>query len=325
MNPRKNQVNWATPFISVDPGINNKKIFVFDIDYVLADITPISDQLKIFYMRKGLVLILYGVTHYVFPGVRELMRYLKYQDKAEVAFFTSCLYRRRDEEFISSLFKISLGEKIYNSMAKPLIFSDADLYSQKAWLDFASDEYQRTHYGISTHGSSKKDLKKIRSDGNIKDIYLIDSCAHAVFFNQEKHLIYSPYVYSTFFGHRNDDYLDVKMMRKINNIFYLTGIIDECIHTSNSELMEEKLFNLHFELDSNAEHYRFRYGNIDQKIWQAYCEKGLAILQKFNPDLQLFSPKLYRDTINQQMLGKDQSIIDQAIKHEVVFDDLKLF
>jgi hypothetical protein len=306
---------------------DHKLTFVFDIDYVLADTTPISNKQKLFYIERGFFIIAKNVTHYVFPGVIELMQYLFSLKNVEVAFFTSSLYKERDEQFVAILLKKALGEAQYAHLAKPMILSDSDLYRQSASCDGWLDRWQRTNYDIQTYSSPKKDLLKICSDNeSLKNIVLIDSCPHTVYFGQEKNFIYSPYVLSTFFGVQNN--INALMFRRVNNIYYLTGILSECIEKRESDSINEVLFNIHFQPKGKESFTFLQPESYPKAINQKYYDKGLLMLQTFNPNLKFFTRELFEDTIKAAQLNnknKHKKTCDQMVKHESIFDDLNLF
>ncbi|HEV8052792.1 MAG TPA: hypothetical protein VGP47_09870, partial [Parachlamydiaceae bacterium] len=116
---------------------------VLDINDVLATLTACPHwsfmktsyaQTVAFYMRKGRILSANNITHYVFPGVVELIKLLSQIEDVKVSFFNAD-HKSRNEPFVASLLKLSLGDEKYNKIRdNVLIFSENHCCSRKKKL-----------------------------------------------------------------------------------------------------------------------------------------------------------------------------------------------
>lgn len=156
---------------------------VFDIDDVLCCTELYSDQQERFFENKGAIITAIK-THYVFPGVIELMQLLFATDHVRVSFFSSGTHER-NEPFVKELLVRSLGEVRYEQIRKDVtVLSRRDLVIQ-------SDNEQKTQwetYHIGGH--ERKDLSKVLRDGELLcNTVLIDDSRSYVKCGQEANLL----------------------------------------------------------------------------------------------------------------------------------------
>jgi len=89
---------------------------VFDIDGVLACNAIGSTKIAAFFLKKGAIITALK-THYVFPGVIELMQLLFQTENIKVSFFSSG-DRQRNEIFVKQLLELALGQEGYRKIEK---------------------------------------------------------------------------------------------------------------------------------------------------------------------------------------------------------------
>ena len=132
---------------------------VFDIDGVLACTRARTLQSASFFHRKGMIITALK-THYIFPGVRELMQLLFSIDRIRVSFFSSGV-KERNIPFVRELLETSLGRENYLKVEGRVdVLSRDDLLRMQI-----TDSYsQYEKYGLY-HGNKKKDVSKVLREG----------------------------------------------------------------------------------------------------------------------------------------------------------------
>lgn len=150
------------------------------------------NQIAAFYMRKGSILSAKNITHYVFPGVIELIQLLCQIEDVKLSFF-SAAHSSRNKPFVASLLKLSLGDEKYNKIRDNIvIFSENHCCSRK------------------------KKLSAILKDP-IEDTVLIDNDPSNRAENEENNFLYAPPTFTDSFSKlefKQDKY-DVKGKTRI--------------------------------------------------------------------------------------------------------------
>jgi hypothetical protein len=169
----------------------------FDIDNVLADFTVLDlNEIK-FYQQRGFVLTAIK-THYIFPGVTELMQLLFRMPDVKVSFF-SYGHQYRNELFAERLLKHALGEAYYLEIKENIqIFSGIKDNGCTDLIKPTSEEHvaQKDKYCLS-FGNQKKSLEKVvGQDENLDDSVLIDDSSSWVKSGQERNYLHVPAIYN---------------------------------------------------------------------------------------------------------------------------------
>lgn len=142
---------------------------VFDIDGLLACTEVTNVDHASFFMHKG-VLLTAIKTHYVFPGVIELMQLVFQTEGVRVSFFSSGEQQRNDI-FVEKLLTRALGKDRYEKIKPELkILSAKDLDKSKE--EQRDKQYRK--YKISP-GHLNKDISKVlRECDSLHQVVLIE-------------------------------------------------------------------------------------------------------------------------------------------------------
>lgn len=299
----------------------NRVTVVFDIDNLLATHDKCSRESILFFLRKGTIINAYGVTHYILPGVLELMRFLFSLPEVRVAFFSSGA-RIRNEPFVKILLTKALGEEHYNRIA-----ADVVIMSEGNLMRFDSSKYstQNKQYGLyKDHNDHTKDINfTLAPEDSLKNAIFIDDRPAFIHYEQEKNYVYAETVKSKDFDCLNNSELgsynpENLLFRKVNFVFYLACILNNCIKFKNEEPITDKLFAMHFvpsqQLDEEKPSYKPVWGKsmMDLTLYQ----EGLNILQQFNPALTLTTPDTYKECVTPVPSKIQEEEIVDAKEHE---------
>ncbi|HHS8489019.1 TPA: AAA family ATPase, partial [Legionella anisa] len=300
----------------------NRVTLIFDIDNVLAMPETCTLQTILFFLRKGAVIKAYGVTHYIPPGILELMRVLFSMPLVKVAFFSSG-DKRRNEAFVKELLIKALGEQRYAEIAAEIIILSGHHMSDNiAW----KDEQQQKKYGLPHSSNGKKDISyAIAPEDTLGNAIFIDNNPGFICYDQEEHYLHMETVKSNHFDSLNQSEKPCNnpeddLFRKVNAAFYLAGVLSECIQSKDKEPLSQKLFSLQF---TSAQVHDQEFPTFtpcwDQpKKSLAIYEKGLQLLQQFNSDLTLITPAHYKECVAKPASENQQTVILDAKKNEHV-------
>lgn len=100
-----------------------KKTVLFEIDYVLA-CTDVQSVEEVAFFKKEGAIITAVKTHYVFPGVIELIRMLHERGDVEIGFYSQDV-NQRNRIFARKLLKLALGKEKYRALKTHLIVLSA--------------------------------------------------------------------------------------------------------------------------------------------------------------------------------------------------------
>jgi hypothetical protein len=273
---------------------NLKRITVIlDIDNVLATHDKCTIQTILFFIRKGCILSAYGVTHYIPPGIIELIQFLYSTPLIQVAFFSSGS-SRRNHPFVKALLIKALGQARYDEIAADLIIiSNDNLSDGKKNLSFA-----------------------IAAVDELENAIFIDNDPKFVCKNQKKHYLHTETVQAKDFADLiNSDVPcinpDDSLFRKVNAPFYLASMVQNCLLHKERAPIAETLFNLQHLPDVPSE----QQWDKSKKCLTHYVE-GHLILQPYNSELTLINSLAYQNAISLPSSDEQKKEIDDAKAHE---------
>ncbi|MBA2709885.1 MAG: hypothetical protein H0U57_04755 [Tatlockia sp.] len=266
---------------------------VWDIDNVLATHDSCDSETALFFLKKGLIINAYGISHYIPPGYAELMLYeFEHKDKFEVAFF-SAGHVNRNIAFIKEFLIEVLGKTRYLSEAiNTIMCSRDDCSTSRIHLNNKQfEEYSL----VSQTDVHKKDISRaIAKEDEIANAILIDNEPRVVYYGQERHYLNTETVESKDFAMLKNpeipcDSPEDPLFRKVNAAFYLAGVLSRCLKNKGIKSVTESLFELQFV--KSKVNYKPDW-NSSKKCLEIYQE-GLAVLQKYNSDLRLITKSSY--------------------------------
>ncbi|CDZ76552.1 Cell cycle control protein [Legionella massiliensis] len=259
---------------------------VWDIDHVLATHEKCTPEAALFFLRRGYIISALNITHYIPPGIIELMRYQYSNPLIKVAFFSSGDLRR-NKAFVAALLTLALGEERYKEIAADIIIlSGANLRD------------------------SKKDISlAIAEEDEIENAIFIDNDPRFVYFNQDQHYLHSETVQSQDFADLNETIIPCAspadpLFHKVNAPFYLASILHHCISNKDTVPVVKKLAEMQTGPQGASKKNPAIYG------------EGLALLKPFNSDLMLVSSESFRACIVDLPSEEQKTEIDVAKEHE---------
>ncbi len=278
--------------------MTNKLQLFFDIDETLVNVPQKATPLEVqtFFRTYGCIIDVRDMPHYVFPGVRELMRLLliDFSDCVEVVFF-SAGEKWRNDMLVPLLLKEALGEQTYRHLnPKPLVFSRDNM------TQVTQDEMriQAEQYQLPPSWGTKKDLLALYPDIFTSDnMILIDDGAWNIAPGQEGNFLCG--IRTTVESYRacpntvfEASFLNSGQYREINSIYYITGLLLECIERYQSERLSAYLFNLQFNpvgylpaFFNAFDSERFKPCFKETQERAVFYDEGLKRLQVLNADL----------------------------------------
>ena len=166
---------------------------VFDIDDVLA-VTRASNANEVkFYGEKGFILTAIK-THYIFPGVIEMMQLLFRMPDVRISFYSSC-HQNRDELFVEKLLERSLGKEHYLQIRGDVKILSGKKDNGTSDLDRSTSidiQLQKNKFGLLSGGGNKKSLEKILgSNENLENCVLIDDQSSFIKYGQESNYLFA--------------------------------------------------------------------------------------------------------------------------------------
>lgn len=251
---------------------------VFDIDNVLTD-TEVSevDEIK-FYQEKGFVLTAIK-THYIFPGVIEMMQLLFRMPDVKVSFFSSG-HQSRNELFVEKLLERSLGKEHYLQ-----IKGDVQILSGKkdeGYTDLVKNtdeesQIQWKKYGLH-NGNNKKSLEKIfGKKGDLENHVLIDDDSSWIKCGQESNYLYVP-------GLNTRDFVEMKRKSKYycyDEYGQKKIPFNDCTSFRNIEYLKNCVINAEYiSLIFEKEKCTLGYVDLDQKQYEE-----IEISEESNEDI----------------------------------------
>jgi hypothetical protein len=284
------------------------KYIVFDLDDVLVDPRPTISGgrpinratlerrrlTKHFFQERGAIVVTQTsdgerITHFVFPGVIELLKMLMLREDIKLAFF-SAGSSERNNSLVDQLLKLAFNtsEAPYN----PVIFSREHLMP----ISYSEAIGQYNNYRIYNDNPNRKDLN-VLGENEWQNAVLIDDVHGNASFNQVQHLLVAPRQACKYFaglidypnhplpgecGYETDVYFS-----QTNGIFYITGMLLELLGENQNTHFTNRLFNLQFQQLIMSSGYEPNVRNLHAK--KSYYERGLAELQKYNPNLKFMT------------------------------------
>lgn len=164
---------------------------VFDIDGTLACHSAPTIGEAAFFYKKGAIIPAIK-THYIVPGVIELMKLLFQMEHVTVSFFSAGV-SERNEVFVKELLSLALGKERYDQIAsKVRILSRDDMVR--------GDEGPKSMHGLG-HGTYKKDLSVFLKEADVlQNAVLIEDDYSYVAFGQEKNVLTLPMAFELYFS-----------------------------------------------------------------------------------------------------------------------------
>lgn len=167
--------------------VNN---IVFDIDHTLAFHSVSSFRQGKFIREKGAILPLATLpTHYIYPGITELVRLIFLDEKFKLSFFSKGT-AARNEEFVRLFMDQTIPEPEYALRKEQVrVLSREDLVE----ADF--DEYMHHEFYGIWPSDTIKDVSKVLSDNDLlENTILIDDQVDNAAYGQVSNLLVMPYV-----------------------------------------------------------------------------------------------------------------------------------
>lgn len=239
---------------------------VFDIDQVLSD-QKVRELNEIkFYQQRGLVLTA-KKTHYIFPGVIEMMQLLFNMPDVRVSFFSSGM-QCRNELFVKRLLKQALGKEFYLKIKENIrIFSGKKNDNSTDLVKNTSEqsEVQWKNYGLR-RGEHKKSLEKVVGPEEVLDnCVLVDNDPKGVMCDQERNYLYVPPIFTK----------DYKAMESESK-FYSYSVHGHkkipfvgCLSVGNKESLKDGVINAEYiELLIESEKCTLGYADYEQKQYK---------------------------------------------------------
>lgn len=297
---------------------------VFDIDNILATYDKCSLETILFFLRKGAIITVCGISHYIPPGVLELMRALFSNSLVKVVFFSSGK-SERNEPFVKELLIKALGEKWYSEIASEIrILSRHHLRTISAY----ESENQQKKYGLPIDNRKKDIAYAIALEDSLEHAIFIDNAPEFVCCEQEEHYLHSETVQSGDFEllaktETTSDSPEDSLFRKVNAIFYLAGVLLNCIKNKEKEPIPHKLFSLQFTPDEPLEDISpaFKPCWDEPKKLLAFYQEGLTWLQEQNPELTLITPARYKDAVAKPASERQESEMQDSLDHQYKEND----
>ncbi len=276
---------------------------VFDIDNVLAD-TEVSEVNEIkFYQQKGFVLSAIK-THYIFPGVIELMQLLFRMPDVRVSFFSSG-HQSRNELFVEKLLERALGKEHHLKIKDDvqILSGKKDIGNTDLSINTKEEsQIQLNKYGLYD-GNNKKSLEKVvEHKGNLENCVLIDDDSSWIKCGQEGNYLYVPALYTRDF---------VKMARESEDEDYMHDEygqmkipFNDCTSFRNPEYLKNCIINAEYiSLLFENEKCTLGYVDLDQK----QCEE-IEISQESDEAIFKAVKKYYQKNKSSLEKKNDQTV-----------------
>lgn len=161
---------------------------VFDIDRLLASHDLISNNEKLYFLRKSALITAAETEHQVHVGVIELMQLLCSKDYIEIAFFSAGT-KERNIEFFDKLLTKALGREKYDLIKNSIIKLHRDD------LTSSSEEQTKLMYDrfVLRYRNNKKDISKaLTAKGTLNNLIFIDDDSTYVHYRQERNFLCGP-------------------------------------------------------------------------------------------------------------------------------------
>lgn len=290
-----------------------KLTLIFDIDNTFADHSLIENEVKLYFLRKSMLIFAGGKEHQVLPCVIELIQVLCSKDYINLAFFSSGP-KERNTEFVKELLIRSLGKDKYLEVEPSIIIlSKEDLTPAERNLD-----HQMYLNFDLFRGDFKKDINKaLVQDGTLANAILIDDSSTFIYYGQQGNFLRSPYGNAECFNELKQlnpdskcyEYRSNELFFKVNTIFYIAGVLSDCINEfTKGHDVTKLLFDMHFKKKADKLFaYEPRYDCMENK---EYYAKGLAFLRTVKPDICFVSYDDYVSTLNTPITEQEQQVID---------------
>jgi hypothetical protein len=172
---------------SINPGINPVVDLVFDIDGTLAWSKTSTIKHAAFFLKKSAILTAIR-THYIFPGVLELMQLLTSLEHVRLSFFSAGVHER-NERLVELLLERAIGKEKFGQIKHDVrIVSRHDLVRPT----FEESSRQFALYGIRSYETKKHLSKVVKEADKIPEAILIEDDETYSAHGQEKSLLKVP-------------------------------------------------------------------------------------------------------------------------------------
>ncbi len=259
---------------------------VFDIDSVLTCHHSRNIKHASFFLRKGKILQAIK-THYIFPGVVDLIKLLFQTEDIRVSFFSSGV-KERNDIFVKEILEIALGKDHYEKIKDSVtILSRCDVTS---CTREESLEAERV-YSIRP-GNYQKDVSKVLREGeSLENTVLIDDdssyCAH----NQAANMLFVPPSEEGNFYHLPDKFIECD--EEGHHLIYIATPEEKNVSTYDKERVENKDQVM---LIKKEEGYELRFLDRKTGLYQekSVSKKDAETLSTFSLKDKTVHPELYK-------------------------------
>ena len=287
---------------------------VFDIDGVLACHNASNVEEASFFLKKGAIIPAIK-THYIVPGVIELMKLLFQMEHITVSFFSAGV-SERNEIFVKELLSLALGKDAYEQVSsKVRILSRNDMVR--------GERDPKNTYGLG-YGEYKKDLSVFLKEADrLQNTILVEDDYSYVAEGQERNVIKLPMALDCHFSmlkRGKDEYDDegrpLKFNPEVNAIFYLTGILFKSMEIAHSKQIpvSEVLFKMQYKPGEKEDTYEHLFYEIIHK--EEMYVLGMEKLREINKDLTFVTPQNYLKCINSPLSNEEREFLTLAMKKE---------
>lgn len=299
----------------------NRITVVSDIDNFLATHDECSSEVASFFFKKGAIITVCALTHYIPPGILELMQFLF---STPLPFFKGAFYSTgadiRNQPLVKEILTIALGEERYNEIKSEITILSRNNCSK---VHKQNSEKQYEYFGISSKWHTyKKDIRRaIAKEDSIERAILIDNDPGNIFYGQEKNYLYTDTVESKHFESLSQENCACsnaqdELFRILNAPFRLAGILKRLLDTREDRSITEDLFNSQFIAKTvTEENNTLRFEPHWHKLThcQDYYDEGLKLLQQFNPELEFVTPTSYKMCMDGSFSQNERKEIEEAM------------
>jgi len=300
---------------------------VFDIDNVLTD-TSVGelDEIK-FYQQKGFVLTAMA-THYIFPGVIEMMQRLFSMPDVRVSFY-SAGSQNRNEAFVERLLERALGKEHY------LKIKDGVQILSGIKDDGGTDlivntkekcDIQRQKYDLYIHDQTKSLEKVVGQGKNLENSVLIDDDESRITFGQEANYLFAPCLCTEDLKMKGTSYISDEQGQTINlecnRICYVAGVLFKALEYARAgSPLTNFLFPLHFSPDGDTGNFKplFCTENPCHDRGEYYYY-GFEELKKANPRFTLINPQIYQEYCEMKTSQEEMVALQRLFKNQKIWE-----
>lgn len=292
---------------------------VFDIDEVICSQSSLQNHPRetLFFARCASIVWAAKMVHYIFPGVKELIKAILSYENTHILFF-SAAGSIRNKTLVTSLFEIIFGEDGLKRHASRVSVCSSN--HRKKIANFHQQELKRK-YNLSSGKYVKDFIPYLKHGACVKNTIFFDDLSANVAYGQAKNYVPISPVYSTTFRDvaispkiQVDDECDLSnpLLQQVNVAFFMAGVIKRCLDNIDHQFATDILFAMNYYECPVSKLPMLNKDNMrDESVYQ----EGLTFLKSSRRNIGFVTKQYIKQESERPITDREYLMLDNLGRH----------